>query len=99
MMGLINFEDAIEANRKLMIAPDTEDEVVGYFSKIRVDWKTVPEGWYIYEIRSNGYGYFKYLEPKHITVNYAGTFLSKKPLNLKNREYYRLKSEYDYMFL
>lgn len=95
---MINFEEVIAANRKLVISPDSENEVIGYYTKSHVDKDTVPDGWYIYGVRHNGKGNFSSIE-KLVIVNYAGAFLSQKPLKLNRNGYYRLKSKDDYKFI
>ena len=55
----------------------------GYFSNIRVDRRTLPDGWFAYDIReSDEGGDLATIEESYVMVNHFGTFLTQTKLKL-----------------
>lgn len=78
---MITFQEALEENQAFVVAPGTEREVRGFFTNCRVNEKTIPDGWYAYDIRHGDDGDFCTIE-KRVVVNHAGTFLCQNPVKL-----------------
>jgi hypothetical protein len=98
---MIDFKKAIDENCRLIVCPDCKNENEGFFTGLRVDQKTVPTGWYLYEIRHTETGAFLSLEP-NVIVNHMGTFLTQKEILFKKRpdgrliHYFRGKGSYTF---
>lgn len=60
----------------------------GFFSSIRIDRKTVPSDWHVYDLRENedGDGFFGEIRNGYIFVNHLGTFATKTDLGLDENE-------------
>lgn len=78
---MITFNEAIRDADMFVVSPDTKREVCGYFTNARVDRKTLPSGWYAYDIRHGDTGNFCTMEPL-VVVNHAGTFLCQKEVTM-----------------
>lgn len=92
---MLSFEDVIKENKKLILSPGTENEVVGFYTREHIHEHTVPDNWFIYKLRHNGKGRFIFLE-KNVVINYAGTFLTERPVKIPDKGYCRLD---DYKFI
>ena len=77
----IPFNAAIAEDQKFVLSPGCKTENVGYFTNLRVDRKTVPNGWYAYDIRHGDSGSFCTIEP-YVIVNHAGTFLTRTKVHM-----------------
>lgn len=98
---MITFQESLEENQAFVVAPDTEREVRGFFTNCCVDKNTVPDGWYVYDIRYGYEGGFGTIEKK-VVVDHAGTFLCQQPVKLDvfenpHDEFLNL-AEWDYTF-
>ena len=76
----------------------------GYFSNIRIDRKSVPEGWYVYDIRDcDSDGEPCEIKNGYIMVNHFGTFSTQNPLPLDEGEslnaYDDGSSDFEYSFI
>lgn len=78
---MITFQEALQENQAFIVAPDTNREVRGFFTNCRVNKETIPDDWYVYDIRHGDEGGFCTIE-KRVVVNHAGTFLCKNPVKL-----------------
>lgn len=84
-MAAITFQEVMEHPDYMKIFLNEETEIEGYFSNIRVDRSTMPEGWYAYDIREDDEtGDPGTLEENYVYVNHFGTFLTQEKLNLPN---------------
>lgn len=92
-MLTIKFETAIKENHQMIIAPDSEKPIKGYFTDSRIYENTIPKGWYAYEIRldkdKDGDYEFSALE-KYVIAYYAGTFLTQEQIELGQKGFYDL---------
>ena len=68
----------------LVINRDKIETYHGYYAAIRIDRKTVPEGWYVYDIRHSDDDGAEVAELKngYIWVNHFGTFMTQTKLPL-----------------
>ena len=83
----------------LIINRDKIDTYPGYFADIRIDRKTVPEGWYVYDIRHSDDDGMEVAEIKngYIWANHFGTFMTQTKLPLAEEEsVYNLVNERPY---
>ena len=84
-MALVTFDEAMKYPEHFCIIDDDKKEYPGYFSNIRVDRRTLPEGWHAYDLRESDWsdeGWFSTIEANYVMVNHAGTFLTKEELPL-----------------
>lgn len=86
----IRFNDMQE----FRISPDAKTENRGYFTNMRVDAKTLPEGWLIYDIMGTdsgciGHGYIQ----EHVLANHVGSFLTRTPIKFTSKVYNRLSDD------
>ena len=96
MMSAISFDEAFETGDNFILAPGKKTENVGIITEQRVDRSSVPEGWYVYEIRHSSNGSPISVE-NNVCCNFYGTFLTKKPIKFrKDKDYYSLKCGYTY---
>lgn len=75
----------------------------GYFSNIRINSKSVPDGWYVYDIRDcDSNGEACEIKNGYIIVNHFGTFSIQESLPLDEGEslytYDDGSSGFDYSF-
>ena len=86
-MAIQSFQEAQERDFMPFSVYIGEQQYNGYFANIRVDRRTLPDGWHAYDIRdddSNG-------EPcqivnGYVKVNHFGTFCTQTPLPLEDGE-------------
>ena len=62
------------------------------FTNERIPLSVVPQGLYRYELRDDGNGHFTSVE-NNVVVNFAGTIITKSPLELGERGYCELLDE------
>lgn len=75
-MAIQSFQDA-QANdfEPMYFVTNTGKVYEGFFSNIRIDRETLPEGWHAYDIREDDEtGAFGELNHGYVVVNHAGTF-------------------------
>ena len=94
----VTFSDAITNGCVLVISPNTKQENEGMYLDARVDRKTVPEDWFVYDIRHGDNVYFYSLEP-FVLVNHAGSFLTQKAVKMNKKGYHCLCHGAGYTFL
>ena len=76
----------------------------GYASDIRIDRETVPDGWYVYDMRHDDDGEIIQIKDGYVMVNHLATFFTqnKLPMNRPDKSLYRNcedeKDEFDYTF-
>ena len=110
-MALQTFQEANEYNEPFTLFLSGGHEYHGFYTDIRIDRKTVPEGWHVYDLREgNGEEWFSELKNGYNMVNHMGTFATKEDIGLPEGESlyyceedidegYRLKDdEFDYSF-
>lgn len=81
-----------------IVGPGSKYENKGYFTNMRVDKRTLPDGWYSYDIRYGDSGNFCTIEAQ-VCVNHAGTFLTQTPLKLNKNGYRCLNRGSGYTFV
>ncbi len=96
-MSPVSFEDALKNADILTLCPDCKTENRGYFTCLRVDRDTVPEGWYAYDIRHGDTGNLCTVE-EYVLVNHAGTFLTQRPVMMNKNGYRFLNGRGGYTF-
>lgn len=99
-MSRITFEEVLkECNNKenFIINPDCSTENKGFFTILRVDRNTLPEGYYAYDIRYGSGGGFCTIEP-NVAVDHAGTFITKTPIEMTKGTYRPLSGRGGYSF-
>ena len=85
---LVSFEEWKKGSAPFIIAPGKSTEVEGLFSSLRLDRKTLPEGWYAYDIRHTDSGAFCTVE-EHVAANHMGTFITKKKIEFPKGKTYK----------
>lgn len=80
----VSFEQALKESTRFIISPDCKTEIDGRMTDYRIERSTVPNGWYVYDVR--GLGYPCTLE-NYVMVNHYGTFMTKTPVNFKGKDY------------
>lgn len=106
-MAFVNFEEAMEDKSYFVVFDPNGKEYEGYWSDIRVDRDTLPEGWYAYDIRESDSEeddewWLATIEENYVFVNHAGTFLTEEKLPLeedasgRKRAYF--SEDWDYSF-
>lgn len=85
-MALTTFSKAMDNAQEFIVFDSDENEYRGFWSDIRVDRDTLPEGWNAYDIRERDEdseeGWYATIEDNYVTVNHAGTFLTQETLPL-----------------
>ena len=91
---MITFKQATKDNPNMILFPSTSEENIGFFTEERVDKSTVPEGWQVYEFRTNNYGRRSTIEPK-VAVNFGGSFVTETPITFpdENDKYRNIKGK------
>ena len=75
--------------QEFRLSPYMKSEVRGYFTNLRVDRKTLPKGWYAYDIGGSSSGNIggSIVTAGRISVNHVGTFLTKTPVRMTKRDH------------
>lgn len=84
-MALISFDEVVNPKEwcpSFTVFDNDGNEYEGYWSSIRVDRRTLPEGWHAYDIRESEDGWPGTIEKNYVMVNHSGTFLTKEELPL-----------------
>ncbi len=74
--------------QKFGIFLGTPNEYIGYFTNYRIDRKSLPNGWFAYDIRSGEDEYLCTIEQKLVLVDFAGTFLINKKVKFPKSSNY-----------
>ena len=70
------------------------------FSGLRLNWNTVPEGMYLYEVRHDDYGKGDPVQiGKGVLVNFWGSILTCEPLDLEEDGRLDIDPEQDWDYL
>lgn len=80
------------------ISPGCSTESKGFFTCLRVDRDTVPDGWFVYEIM-HGDGGGLCVVKEHVFVNHAGTFITQTKITMNKDGEHNLQSRGGYTFL
>lgn len=98
---LIEFSDCGEVVMinvcRFTVSPGCKTMNKGYYTVLRVDRDTVPEGWYAYDIRHGDSGGLYSVED-FVLVNHAGTFLTQRPMKMNSRGFHCLRSGGGYSY-
>lgn len=79
---MVTFEMAINENQPIEITQfDRKLISKGYFTNARIDRATVPDGWYVYDLREGDDGDFACIESE-VFVNHGGTVALQDELTL-----------------
>ena len=86
-MATQSFEDARKNDFMAFTVIHMGKEYHGYFSNVRIDRRTVPTGWHVYDLRDGDETDLACeLKNAYIIVNHFGTFATQDPLPLKEGE-------------
>ena len=97
MKDKVSFDDVVsQPDAKLNFVINTGNK--GYFTILRIDRETVPEGWYAYDVRHSATGNICAIE-KFVAVNHAGTFLTKQEVKMNKLGYKALRGRRGYAFI
>jgi hypothetical protein len=79
----VSFENIMKLDQYNMIIRDynTDTEYSGYFTKDKVDKDTIPDGWYVYEFRSDRFGVIERIENQDVVIGFAGSFVTNTKIN------------------
>ena len=91
----LSFEEVMEDAQPFTLSPYKKTENKGYFTNARVDRKTLPNGWYAYDIRHGDAGGFVEIK-EWIEANHAGTFLTQKKIDFGPKGYKTLNGGYTF---
>lgn len=72
---------------------ESGNSITGYLSLERIDEGTIPEGWYMYDIREGDYDEPATIE-NHVMVDYFGTFLTSQKLDIPEEGYLSIRDWY-----
>ena len=82
-MAIQSFEKAfVSDNEPFVIFRSGGRRYDGFLSSIRIDRKTVPPEWHVYDLREGEDGFFGEIRNGYIFVNHLGTFATKDGLGL-----------------
>lgn len=79
-MAMTSFEEVMESDYLAGFSYDADDGATYHFiwSEIRVDRRTLPEGWYAFDVRGDeDCGEPCSIEENYVFVNHWGTILSR----------------------
>lgn len=91
---MTTFEKITEKKPNMVLFPNTDEEITGYFVNERINKTSIPNGWNLYEFRTNTSGQKSTIEPS-VRVNFGGSFLTQMLINFpdKNDEYRNIKGK------
>lgn len=108
-MALITFGEAMNNPEGFCVIDAKGNQYQGYYSRIRVDRRTLPEGWHAYDLRAADWDdprWFSTIEDNYVMVNHGGTFLCKEelplPVDLTGRRFAYIgddDGDWDYTFI
>lgn len=96
-MAKYSFDYVMEDAITFIVSPGCSTENSGYFTNLRVDRDTLPEGWYAYDIRHGDSGGLWGVE-EFVLVNHAGTFLTQQPMKMNAKGFHCLRGGGGYTF-
>ena len=86
-MALQTFDQAMQDDREPFTVFIGATEFDGYVANTRIDRKTVPNGWYVYDLRHDDYGEdVCEIKNAYISVNHFASFYTQNKLPLKEGE-------------
>lgn len=101
-MALQTFDQAMQHDREPFTVFIGDSEFHGYAASTRIDRKTVPDGWYVYDLRHDDYGEdVCEIKNAYISVNHFASFYTQNKLPLKKGESLFRGSdlnEFDYIY-
>ena len=100
-MASQSFTEAYKNDNQPFVVSINDKDYEGFFTNIRVDKKTLPEGWYAYDLREEE-GEICELKNGYVLVNHFGTFCTQNVLPLKDETSLYIDSDYqdfDYSFM
>lgn len=92
-----DFEEALEDAQGFVLTLPDGNDVPGFFTNLRIDRNTLPDGYYAFDIRGGDDEDFCTLE-ETVRVNHTGTFITKYDVDLGSEGYLDLEKECDYTF-
>ena len=67
------------------------------FSELRLDWATVPDRYFVYEVRHADADVLRPVSvEEHVSANFRGTLITQRPLCLGRKGCYDLKQPFDF---
>lgn len=100
-MALQTFDQAMQNDRERFTVFIGDTTYQGYAAIIRIDRKTVPDGWYVYDIRHDDYGDACEIKNAYVMVNHFASFYTKNKLPLEPGESLfrgQKENEFDYSY-
>lgn len=85
-MALQTFDQAMENDCQDFTVFIGDTAYQGYAATIRIDRETVPDGWYVYDMRHNDYGDVCEIKNAYVMVNHFATFYTQEKLPLEPGE-------------
>ncbi len=80
-MAIQSFQEAFKHDNQKFIITINDKDYHGFFANIRIDRKTLPDGWYAYDMRDgDGDGIVYELVNGYVVVNHMGTFYTQNKL-------------------
>lgn len=99
-MVRVTFQELMEEcknKENFVLDPRGKNRNEGFFTDLRIDRDTVPEGYYIYEFRSRN-GDLSTLENR-VLIDHAGTLITKTPVKMNSYNFYSLKRHgYEFIY-
>ena len=100
-MAFQTFGQAMQNDRERFTVFIGHTAYQGYAAIIRIDRKTVPDGWYVYDLRHDDYGDICEIKNAYIMVNHFGSFYTHDKLPLEPGESLFMDeedNEFDYTY-
>ena len=100
-MAMQSFNEALKDNNDRIIITIDDVDYEGFVAIVRVDRKTVPDGWYVYDMRDSDEGdVICEIKNGYIMVNHHGTFCTKDKLPLEEGKsiYYENGEGFEYNY-
>ena len=84
-MALQSFDQAMRDDREPFTVFIGDSEFKGYAASTRIDRKTVPDGWYVYDLRHDDGDIYE-IKNAYIIVDHYASFYTQNKLPLKEGE-------------
>lgn len=76
-MNLLSLDEVFELDKQSFMISIGNKDYKGFFSFIKADIETLPEGWYTYDLGEGDNGAICELKNEYICDNYCGTFCTQ----------------------
>ena len=100
-MAVQSFDEVRKNDNQPFVISIKDKEYNGFFTNLRVNRETLPEGWYAYDLREDDDGDICELKcGDDVLVNFCGTFCTQNKLPLQFGEsLYTYVKDFDYSFM